>query len=77
MTSQDLRIDARDWSLLAVLTFVAEGYEILDDRCAHHRRGERPPIRFEREEDHIASVERLAKIELDPVGRRIERRAYV
>ena len=36
-----------------MLTFVAEGYEVLDDRRAHHRRRERPPIRFKTEEEAI------------------------
>jgi hypothetical protein len=36
-----------------------------------------PPIRFETEEDHVAGVERLPKIDVDSVRHRIERRAYV
>ena len=59
-------------ALLAVLTFVADRDEVLDDRRADHRR-QRSPISFEPEEDDIGSVEGIAEIDLDSAGCRIKR----
>ena len=42
-------------ALLAVLALVADRDEILDDRRAEHRRGQRPAVGLEPEQDNIAA----------------------
>jgi hypothetical protein len=59
-------------ALLPVLTFVADGDEVLDDRRTEHRRCQRSAIGLEPEEDHIAAVERFAEIENFVAGGWIE-----
>ena len=59
-------------ALLAVLAFVADRDEILDDRRSEHGGRQRSTVGLEPEEDDIAAIERFAQIDDRLGGRSIE-----